>query len=133
MKNANSKIILPRGAKNLKTIVTTAFLTLTTLQTQAQWDPNWYPVLNWNGTSALSSPIFADATPWALGGNDIVAPAYYIQGSNFSLGTVNNVPLAFKTDNKECVYIDGNQNMAIGDGNTPAPGCVLNIRGNNTT
>lgn len=99
---------------------------------QAQWQPNWYPVANWNNTFGSSTPAHSDATPWAVGGNQCALPAIGGNGhSNYSCGTLDGTPFALKAGGVECIYMnENNQHVAIGINHQPSVAdCQLDIKG----
>ena len=116
---------------HLKTIAFTAFVSVSSIGL-AQWDPNWYPVPGWNGTFGASSPAHPDATPWAVGGNQVPPAAFGVNGhSNYSCGTLDGTPFALKAGGVECIYMnETTQHVAIGPNHQPSVAdCQLDIRG----
>lgn len=95
----------------------------------AQWNPNWYPAPGFNPLVNSSSAV-QDASPWALGGNQLPFAVSANGYNNYACGTTDGVPFALMSSGVEMINMDLLQRVAIGANHLPTvSNCVLDIKG----
>jgi hypothetical protein len=120
MKKINSKKILTVGS---------LFFLLFSAKYKAQWNPLWYPPPGFNSL-VNSSPAVQDASPWALGGNQLPFAVSTNGYNNYACGTTDGVPFALMSSGVEMINMDLVGRVAIGANNLPSiANCVLDIKG----